>query len=179
MEQRDAATSNPVTARSTGVRYGAILGVIIVAYFLVLTAFGIHSNEGFWLWFKYVFIIAMIYFAHRYFKYHNGALMEFGQGVSIAAWAGLIFGLIDGAFRYIYLKFIDASLIRQLAEVQMAEMERKGMSETEIKQAASITSLFMNAEFISFVVFLSAVVGAVIIGLVLSIFTRNALTRNS
>lgn len=179
MEQRDAATSNSVTARSTGVRYGAILGAIIVAYFLILTAFGIHATAGFWLWFKYVFIIATIYFAHRYFKYHNGTLMEFGQGVSIAAWAGLIFGLIDGCFRYIYMKFIDPGFVQQLTEIQAAEMERKGMSETEIKQAASITSLFMNAEFISFVVFLSAVVGAVIIGLVLSIFTRNVFTRNS
>ena len=179
MEQPDAATPKPVTARSVGIRYGLILGLVIVAYFLVLTSFGIHAPQGFWLWFKYVFIIAAIYFAHRYFKYHNGALMEFGQGVSIAAWAGLVFGLIDGGFRYLYLKFIDLTFIQKLNEVQIAEMERKGMSETEMKQAASVTSLFMNAEFIAFVVFLSAVVGAVIVGLLLSMFTKNVFTRNS
>ena len=179
MEDRDAATSNLVTARSTGVRFGFILGVIIVAYFFVLTSFEIDVTHGFWLWFKYAFIIATIYFAHRSYKYHNGAVMEFGQGVSIAGWVGLIFGLIDGAFRYVYLKFIDPAFIQKLNDIQRADLERKGMSETELKQASSIASLFMNAEFISFVVFLSAVVGSVVIGLLLSIFTRNAVTRNS
>ena len=99
MEPRDAATSNPVTARSVGVRYGLVLGGIIVAYFVILTYFGIHTTQGFWLWFKYLFIIGTIYLAHRNFKYNNGSLMEFGQGVSIAAWVELIFCLIDSAFR--------------------------------------------------------------------------------
>jgi hypothetical protein len=179
MEQRDAATSNSVTARSAGVRYGFILGIVIVVYFLILTPFGIQITNGFWLWFKYVFIIAAIYFAQRHFKYNNGALMEFGQGVSIAAWAGLIFGAMDAVFRYVYLTFIDPSFIQKLKDLQIGEMQQKGLSETEIKQAVGITSLFMNVEFISFIVFLSAIVGAVVIGLVLSIFTRNVFTRNS
>jgi Protein of unknown function (DUF4199) len=179
MEQRDAATSSLVTARSSGVRYGFFLGLVIVAYFLILTSLGIHVTEGFWLWFKYVFIIAAIYFAQRYFKYHNGALMEFGQGVSISARIGLIFGLMDACVRYVYLKFIDPSFIQKMQDIQVAEMQREGLSETEIKQAVGITSLFMNPEFVSFIVFISAVLGAIIVGLVLSIFTRNVFTRNS
>lgn len=179
MEQRDAATSNPVTARSVGVRYGFFLGLVIVAYFLILTAFGIHVTQGFWLWFKYVFIIGAIYLAQRYFKYHNGALMEFGQGVSIATWAGLIFGLMDAVTRYVYLKFIDPSFIQKMKDIQIAEMQREGLSETEIEQAVGITSLFMTPEFVSFIVFISALLGAIIIGLVLSMFTRNVFTRNS
>jgi hypothetical protein len=179
MEQRDAGTTTTVTARSTGVRYGFVLGIVIVAYFFILTSIGLHSNQGFWLWFKYAFIIGAIYMAHRYFKYHNGALMEYGQGVSVAVWTGLTFGLLDAVFRYIYIKFIDPSFIQKMQAVQIEEMQRKGMSETEIDQAVGITSLFVNAEFVAVVVFLSALVGAVVIGLVLSIFTRNVFTRNS
>jgi hypothetical protein len=179
MEQRDAATSTPVTARTCGVRYGLVLGIIIVAYFLTLTSFGLQANQGFWLWFKYIFIIGTIYLAHRHFKYNNGGLMEFGQGVSIAAWAGLTFGFLDAAFRYVYIKFIDPSFIDKMREVQIEEMQRKGMSESEIDQAVGITSLFLNAEFVAFIVFFSALVGAVIIGLILSMFTRNVITRNS
>lgn len=179
MKDRDAATSSSVTARSAGVRYGFFLGLVIVAYFLVLTAFGIHTTQGFWLGFKYVFIIGAVYFAQRYFKYHNGALMEFGQGVSVAVWAGLVFGLMDAFTRYVYTKFIDPSFLQKIKDIQIQELQREGLSETEIKQAVGITSLFMNPEFVAFIVFISAVLGALIIGLVLSMFTRNVFTRNS
>ncbi len=177
MEQRDAATSKSVTARSVGFRCGLILGIVIVAHFLILTLAGIDATQGFWLWSKYVFIIGLIYLAHRYFKLRNGGMMEYGQGVAVASWAGVVFGLIDGGFRYVYMQFIDPGFLQKINDSQIAEMKRSGMSEAEIKHAASITSLFMNAELISFIVFLSAVLGAVVIGLLLSIFTRNVFTR--
>jgi hypothetical protein len=175
MEQQNAEAT--ISTRSVGIRYGFILGVVVIGYFSLINFLKLSAVTGFWLWFKYIFITATIYLAHRTFKKANSRRLDFRQGVLIAVWVGLVFGLIDGVFRYIYIEYIDASFLSGVRAEQVEDMRKDGMSELEIKQASSITSLIVNSEVIAFVVFISGLVGSIVIGLVLSIFSQTRVSR--
>ncbi|HEY0743563.1 MAG TPA: DUF4199 domain-containing protein [Chryseosolibacter sp.] len=171
MEQNSTAIDN-VTTRSAGVRYGLIAAVIGIVYFLALTSAGIDMQEGAWRWVGYVITIVLVVLAHKYFKDNNGSFMSYGQGVGIAFWLALVSSAINSVFTYIYIKFVDTAFMDSAKQKQIEQMQERGMSDEQIDQAMQISAMFMTPEAIFGFALVFGIIGTVIIGLIISIFTQ-------
>lgn len=170
MEEQDVTT---VTTRSVGIRYGLILALISVVFFVIMNVAGLDM-QGPVSYLSYVFMIVIFYLAHKYYKENGDSYMSIGQGVGIAFWTGLISSLISSAFMYFYIKFIDSAFIENIKTKQIEKMQEQGMSDEQIDQAMQFAGAFMSPEaMVGFGIF-GGIVGALILGVIVSLFTKNS-----
>jgi hypothetical protein len=110
------ATPTELTTRSVGIRYGLILATISIVFFLDLfndrrrhvlegRSMGRYRNDH-----------RGSIPAHKYFKDNGDGFMNFGQGVGIAFWCGLVSSVITSVFTYLFIKFFDNSMITAIRD---------------------------------------------------------------
>ena len=171
MEQVEAPEEK-VTTRSAGIRYGLISGLISIAYFVILTMADISMTEGIGRWASLLISVVIIYLAHKYYKENGDGFMTIGQGTGIGFWLALVSVAISSVFTYIYMKFIDNSMIQQILDKQREAMEERGMDDAQIDQAMTMTEKFMTPEIILGTGLLFGVVIIVIVALLISLVTQ-------
>jgi len=171
MEENQSAPT--VTTRSVGMRYGIIMGVVSIAYFIILNMLGVDMTQGPGSWGRYVYCAILIFLAQKYYKENGDGFMAYGQGIGISFWMGLISVAISSVFTYIYVKFIDTSFIQQMLDRTRESMEEKGnLSDEQIDQAMTMTSKFMTPELILVFGIVFGIIGTIVIGLIVTIFTQ-------
>jgi len=161
----------PVTTRSAGIRYGLMLAIFGIAWFVIMNIAGLDM-QGPAAYLSYVISAVLIFLAHKYYKEEGNGFMTIGQGVGIGFWAGLTSGAISSVFTFIYVKYIDASFIEMIKQAQMEKLQEQGMSDAQIDQAMSIAGMFMSPVAITIMGFIGGIFSGVIIGLILSFFTQ-------
>lgn len=161
-----------VTTRAAGIRYGLILAVASIAFFVIMNVAGIDM-QGPLSYIGWLISIALIYLAHKYFKENGDGYMTIGQGTGIGFWTGLISAFISSPFTYIYIKFIDSGFIDNIKDKQIEKMQEQGMSDEQIDQAMQFAGTFMSAEFILIMGIVGGVIMSIIFGVVISLFTKN------
>ncbi|GAB2544448.1 DUF4199 domain-containing protein [Rufibacter soli] len=162
-----------VTPASVGIRYGLITGFISIIYSLLLFVTGLHLNKGF----SYLAIlipIVGIVFAYRNFKNENGGFMSYGQGLGTGTILGAVSGVMSSIFSYIYIKFIDGSIMEQIRNGSIEEMEQKGLSDEQIDNAIKITEKFSTPEMM----FLFGLIGAVFMAFLISLIVAAVMKNN-
>ena len=169
MEQESTPS---VTTKSAGIRYGLIMALIAVIYFLVLSILSVDMTSGIGRWASTLFYIVIIYMAHKYFKDNGDGFMAYGQGMSITFWIALISSVISSVFTYIYIKFVDSSFIETLRQQQLEEMEGRGMTDEQIEQAMKFADMFTSPEAILGFGIVGGIIFLLIIGLIVTIFTQ-------
>src|SRR5438128_1097637 len=100
MEESSAPS---VSTRSVGMRYGLIMAIISIAYFLILNALGVDISQGPGSWGRLVYCAILIFLAHKYFKDNGSGFMSFGEGFGISFWMALIASVVSSIFTYIYV----------------------------------------------------------------------------
>lgn len=169
----EETTTTEVSTRSSGIRYGVIMGIVSIAYFVLLNTLGVDITQGPGSWGRYVYCAVLIFLAHKYYKDNGIGFMAYGQGIGISFWMGLVSGVISSIFTYIYVKFIDTGFVQQILDRTREGMEDKGsLSEEQIDQAMKMTAKFMTPEMMLGFGFIFAIIGTVIIGLIVTIFTQ-------
>lgn len=171
MEQVEAPEEK-VTTRAAGIRYGLISGLISIAYFVILTMADISMTEGIGRWASLLISVVIIYLAHKYYKENGDGFMTIGQGTGIGFWLALVSAAISSVFTYVYMKFIDNSMIQQILDKQREAMEERGMDDAQIDQAMSMTEKFMTPEIILGTGLFFGVVIIVIVALLISLITQ-------
>ena len=156
--------------RKTGLRYGIMLGVASSVLFLTFAWLKISSN---WMLMlpELAFAIALTYLAHLYFKENNNGTMTFGQGVTISFWMGLSSGILAPLVTYVYSKFINTTYMLDAARVEMGK-KGLGLPDDQIDTVLNALAVFMSPEVTFFLGILSYIISAVIVGLVVSLFTK-------
>lgn len=166
-------TAPAVTTRSVGIRYGLIMAVVSIAYFVILNMAGMDMSQGIGRWASLIFNIAIIYMAHKYYKDNGDGFMTIGQGTGIGFWIALISSALSSVFTYIYVKFIDQGFIQQLMDRQREVMEEKGtLTDEQIDQAMNMTSKFMTPELMFVFGFIGGLIILVICAVLVSLFTQ-------
>lgn len=165
-------TTPSITPRQVGIRYGLILAGVSVAYFLIATLLGLNTTEGPGQWASLIFVVVVLVLAHQYYKEKGDGFMSYGQGMGIGFFATLISSTISSLFTYVYIKFIDATWIEQLKEMQLEQLEERGMSDDEIEMAMSMMDMFTTPGSIFIFGVIGGVIGGVIISLIVTIFTQ-------
>lgn len=160
-----------VTISQVGMKYGLITGLVIVIFNLALYMTGLFTNDKL-NWIIYFIIAVMIFLAHKAFKEGGDGFMSIGQGLGIGMFLVLIGGIISSVFSYVYIKFVDDTIIEQIVEVTRVKMEEKGMDDDKIEQAMSMTEKFMTPEMMMVFGILGMLFIGFIISLIVSLFTK-------
>ena len=164
-----------VTVSQIGLRYGIILGLIFIVLSLILNFLNLEiktmQNIGY---INYAILIVGIVMAHKAFKEGGDGYMSIGQGLGIGTLISLIGGILSGIFSYIYIKFIDDSMLAKIKDLQIEEMEARGMDDAQIEQAMEIAGKFTSAEMIPVWAVLGMVFIGFILSLIVSLFTKKA-----
>jgi len=153
------ATTVAVSTRSVGLRYGLIMAVISIPYFVILRVADVDMTSGIGKWLSSIFYIGVIYLAHKYFKENGDSFMSYGQGMGITFWLSLVCSVIYSVFFYVYIKFVDSSFVQVIKDRQ-------------IDQALKITGAFMTPEVMFGFGIFFGILFILLIGLIVTIFTQ-------
>ncbi len=149
-------------------KYGAIIAVvlILISIFTHVTNLTGNSMLG---WLENLVIIAGLFWAMKVFRdTHVGGYMEFGQGVSFGTLASLFGGSLTSLYSFIFLKYVDPSVLVELKEVALENFLQGGYSEAELEMMDSIIQFVYTPGVMLIGGILGAVLGGVIISLILA-----------
>jgi hypothetical protein len=140
----ESTTTTPSTAR-IALKYGLFIGLGLVIFYLVMQLAGLATNNtanmlSIVIWIA-ILIVGIIY-AIKEFKSQNDGFMSYGQGLGLGSLASTVAGLINGIFSYIYMSFIDNSVIKQQMEAQREKLEEQGYDDAQIDQAMAMAEKF-------------------------------------
>lgn len=172
MESSTASQAAPATTTSVAIRYGLMLGLISTAYSLVMFMTAMEQSPI--RWFGLIFSIGGIWLAHQDFKKRNGGFMEYGQGLGIAVLLSVVSGAISSIVSYLYLVFIDNSMIQRIIEKARTDMEARGMDDAQIEQGLAMTTKFTNPTMILIFGILGAAFFGLLLGLIISAITKHS-----
>ncbi len=97
-------------------RYGLAITGILIAYFLFLALFGLHTKPGFSL-FNGVITAFGIYTAIKEYKLEQGKRFTYYNGFTIGILTGFISTIVFTAFFLLYATEIDSLFLDKLLEV--------------------------------------------------------------
>jgi hypothetical protein len=161
-----------LTVKQVGIRYGIYLAIIAIIYTTLLQIMNMAANQSLG-YISYIFVIIAIILAHRDYKKSN-EFMSYGQGISISMISITISTVVSTIFMYLYIKFIDNSMLELIKQQSEAKMQQRGMSDEQIEQAMAISSKFMTPEMI--LVF--GILGGLLIGFIISLIIT-AITKKT
>src|SRR5688572_13199543 len=130
------------------IRYGLMLGGILIAISLIFFALGIEKLDSIQTasGFLNVAIAAIIIFMgiRETREIQGSGFMSFGTGFSAGFVIALIGGTITAIFSYIYFTMINPGMITYIRMKQEEEMLEGGMSDSDLEKISGSLDLWMN-----------------------------------
>ncbi len=80
---------------------------------------------------------------------------------------------ISAVFNYLYLQFVDGSVLTKALEEQRIKFEEQGMGDEQIDQAMSMAEKFTTPGFTIVWILLFSLIFGLIISLIVSAITKN------
>jgi hypothetical protein len=167
-------SSKPVSVRSVGMKYGSISALIYIVFFIALVLLGQDAFDNKWGWFRMVIGIVILVLAHKNFKDETDGFMSYGQGVGIGLWCSLTATFIGVIFTYLYINFIDTTVMDLFYQKQLEQMEAKGMAESQIEMAVGWTKKLFFPIYIFAGIFFG-----LLVALIVTIFTQKKLPEQA
>ncbi len=160
------------TVKQVSLKWGLYIGLVLIVWSLIIQMAGLVGNQPL-SYVIYLFIIAGIVLAHKEFKNEGDGFMSYSQGLGIGTLLSLVSGAISVVFSFIYVKFIDDSMLTIVKDLQVEKLEEQGLSDAQIDQAMSITEKFMVPEVMFPMALVAMVFFGFILSLIVSAFTKN------
>lgn len=161
------------TTKSIGMKWGLILGVISVVFFLGIALTG-SQGDGWANWVGVIPTIAILILAHKEFKESGDGYMSYGKGIGIGTLTVAINSVISTLFSYVYIKFVDDTYFDIVREKQIEGFQEQGMSDREIETALSFSEGFMSPETVLIMGIIVGIFFGFIISLIVTAFTKNS-----
>lgn len=162
-----------VSVNQIGLRYGLIIGLVLIVYSLILNLAGLAANRALGS-VSYAILLVGIILGHNAFKKGGDGFMTVGQGLGIGMLISLIGGVLSGVFAFIYIKFVDNSIIQTIRDQSMEKMQQRGMSDEQIDQAMKISDKFTSPLMIMIFAIIFLLIAGFILSLIVSLFTKKS-----
>jgi hypothetical protein len=154
-------------------KYGFINGLLSFLFSTLVNVMG--WNEQFqesigWIsaiW-SLILSVTISLLCLREFREQNGGYISYGQGLGLATLLGALSGLVAGGFNYIYIQFIDDTVIQRQLEIARERMEDQGLTASQIQSAEEVTRMFMNPGMQFVVVVIMSLLFNFLLGLLVS-----------
>ncbi len=163
-----------ISSKPFAVRYGLILGVALVVYGMVLQFSGFVANQ--WLSsVSFIFIIVTLAIAYRDYKSQNNGYMSLGKGFKLGLLLILIAAVLSSVFSFLYISFIDDSMLAILSDQTYNAMVEQGLPAAQVDQAMQ---MYENYMFTPIGLAVSGILGYLFWGLVFTLITSAIMKNN-
>ena len=167
-------TSESTTSSSIiALKYGFINGLLSFLFSTLINVMGWaeqFQESISWvstIW-SLVLSVTISFLCLREYREQNGGYISYGQGLGLATLLGAISGLVAGAFNYIYIQFIDDTVIKRQLELARERMEDQGLTASQIQSAEEMTAFMMNPGMQFVIVVIMSVIFNFLLGLIVS-----------
>jgi len=177
MEEIDRVPQSPFT---TARRNGLLGGLLLIGYFMISSVTGIYTEKTVWTNLLNVVVSTGIFLAisHKSITtYRDGELdgvIDFGTSFKVAFLTVLVAVLISVVFEYIFIKFIDRSILADMREAAYLALEKEDLPDDQYETAVKMLSFAVGPGMLavsSF--FISLVWGAAVAALTSAIVPKN------
>ncbi len=156
----------------SGMNFGALLGLAMVIYSLIVWFLGATNNTTAsiisWVIMLGGIVYAMIYYRNTVL----GRTMTYGQSVGIGTLTAFFASIISGFFTFILIKYIDPGILEEAMLTMEEKMLEQGMDPDMVEQQMEMSERFTGP----LTTLLGSVFGGTLIGLIFSliasIFTK-------
>lgn len=154
--------------------YGLLTGAAIIVLNLVFYVIDLPIDSPIVKWSPYLlFIGGMVYGAHIYKNEIGNGFMSYGKAFGVSYFIAIIAAIIAAIYTFIFVSYIDPSVITQALELAEQNMLDQGtMSDAQIDTALGITERFMNPIMMSIMAFVMNAIVLAIVSLIASIFVK-------
>ncbi len=130
--------------------FGAILGLSLCAVSVIFLSMG-YENNNYQQWISYFLTIATISWGTLFYRNKfNDGYMSYIQALKSCFLITFFSSLILAFFMYIYLNFIDQSMIVKVLEKAEEELMNKNMTDDQIEEAMKITRMMTTPIMMAF-----------------------------
>ena len=162
----------PSTAR-IALKWGILVAVLIIIYTVALYISGLFKTPAL-SWIPFAFLLFGIVMSLREFKLINNNFISFSEGLGLGALMSAVCAIIASMFNYVYITFIDTTILQQMRELQIEQLEQQGLSSEQIDQAMEIVSSYATPGL----TFLFSMIVYVICGFIFSLIV-SAIIKNT
>jgi Protein of unknown function (DUF4199) len=161
------------TTTRVALKYGVVTAIAHIIYITILYVSGQSANTSL-LYLSLVITIVGMIVAMKEFKEDNNGFMGYAQGLGIGTMMAAVAGFISGVYNYIYNVFIDPTLRQQTLDKVRRDMEDRGMDDSQIDQAMSISEKFSSPGL----GFAFGMIGAVIVGFIIALIVSAIMKKD-
>ena len=120
----------------TAIRWGLISAGVSIVYALVANLLGLSTSQTTLNTIIGLVIVGVIsYLCVKSHKEELGGFISFGRAFLVSFIALLISGLISSIFNFIYMNYIDPTMMDQILEMSQGMYESMGFTEDQIEMA--------------------------------------------
>ena len=159
---------------SNGLFYGAITGVAIIIFSLIMFLLDLYLNKSV-SWISYlVLATGMLLGTLDYRKKHTNGYMTYGKAFTACFWIGLFAGILASLYMFVFAQFIHPGFVQELLDQVRTNMltAKPDMSEEQVEQAVAVTAKFMSPIMMTIWGLVGYAASSAVIGLILAIFLK-------
>lgn len=154
-------------------KYGFISGLLSFIFSTFVNIMGWNEQfqesigwiSGIW---SLVLSVTLSVLCLREFREQNGGYISYGQGLGLTTLLGAISGLAAGGFNFIYIQFIDDSVVKRQLELARERMEDQGLTASQIQSAEEMTAFMLNPGMQFVVVVIMSIIFNFLLGLIVA-----------
>lgn len=155
------------------VKWGIIGGLISFIMSVITQYSGLaedFSETLGWVSFIVTFAInvTVLFLALREVRMQQAGFLTYGEGLGSSTLLGAIWGVVAGGFNYIYINFIDDSVIKKQLELSRERMEDQGLTASQIQETEKLTSMMTSPGVQFIIVVIATVFIMFVLGLIVS-----------
>lgn len=153
---------------------------MVIAYSLIVWSLSSDFNTQKYLgYFSYLILaLGYYYYTVQYReKYKNGGL-TYGEGFVFMVILSTIIAFFQSLYTYVFIKWIDPSMLNQVIEQATEEMYNKNMPEEQIEKSMQIMSFMFKPWFMAVMAVFGYMFWGVIMGLIMAFFTKKEVSGN-
>lgn len=155
-------------------KWGVILGIIMVIYSLLLYILDLSLNRALG-WVAYAILLVAVFLAVKNYRDKlNGGFLSFGNAFSIGLLIFIFSGIISAIFSFIMFKYLAPELIDKITVMQEEKLLSRGIPEDMVEAQMGMAKKFMSPGMMSIMSVVSSLVGGSIISLIVAAILKKA-----
>ncbi len=152
--------------------WGAILGIIVIVYTLILYFLNLSTNRplGFVAW---LIIIVVVFYAMKSYRDNvNQGVLSYGNAFVIGLLVCIISGLISAIFGYIQFSVLSPELIDKMLQISEERLLSRGLPDNVIERSLEMSRKLMTPTMIAVMSFVWSFIFGAILSLILAAIVK-------
>lgn len=162
------ALPNNNTIKKAAASYGLILGVVTIAY-SILMLFAGFTNSTFTFWgYQVLMAVSIAYAIKKYKEEINEGYISYGQALKFGIFLSLFSGIIQGFYVYIYYSYLAPEEMTVMVHGMQDVLINMGKSDQEVEIASSM----MSPSYYAFVIIIKEIIKGFFFSLIIAGFLK-------